>query len=69
MLLTLSRDREQNKVVFNYIRDILGVPALNQMFIACLADEIELSNEITIAVKTSDYRAVRDVTIFYAIAD
>ena len=70
MLLTLARDREQSKVVFNYIRGILeAVPALSQMVTAWRADEIELNNGITIAVKTSDYRAIRGVTVVCAIAD
>jgi hypothetical protein len=33
------------------------------------ADEIELDNRIVIAVKTSDYRAIRGVTVVCAIAD
>src|SRR4029450_4747646 len=42
---------------------------LQQMILRETADEIELTNDITIAVKTSDYRAVRGVTIVCAIAD
>src|SRR5262245_4432848 len=70
MVLILARDRDQAKVVFGYVSAILnGVGALQQMIEHETADEIELTNGITIAVKTSDYRAVRGVTIVCAIAD
>lgn len=65
-----ARDKDQARVVFNYIAGIIrGVPALEQMVVAWRADEIELSNRIIIAVKTSDYRAIRGVTICCAICD
>src|SRR5262245_58085664 len=70
MVLVLARHRDQAKVVFNYIAGILEhVPALKQMVSRQTADEIELSNGITIAVKTSDYRAVRGVTLVCCICD
>jgi len=70
MVLILARDRDQAKVVFNYIGGILkSVGALNQMVTNWRSDEIELQNGITIAVKTSDYRAVRGVTLVCCIAD
>jgi hypothetical protein len=70
MVLNLARDREQGKIVFSYISAILtAIPALQQMITRQTSDEIELTNGITIAVKTSDYRAVRGVTIVCCIAD
>jgi len=70
VVLILARDREQAKVVFNYIKGILrGVPVLAKLVAAWRADEIELKNRITIAVKSSDYRAVRGVTVVCCIAD
>ena len=55
MVLVMARDRDQSKVVFNYIGAILnGVPALQQMIERETADEIELANGITIAVKTTE---------------
>jgi terminase large subunit-like protein len=70
MVLILARDRDQAKVVFNYIGGILkAVPVLRQMVVAWRADEIELNNSIVIAVKTSDYRSVRGVTVVCAVAD
>ena len=70
MVLGLARDRDQAKVVFGYIGGIIkSVPALKQMVAAWRVDEIELNNGITIAVKTSDYRTVRGITLVCAIAD
>jgi hypothetical protein len=70
MVLILARDKDQAKVVFGYIAGILGaVGALKQMVLRQTADEIDLINGITIAVKTSDYRAVRGVTIVCCICD
>src|SRR5262249_21782752 len=55
MVLILARDRDQAKVVFGYVSAILNnVGALQQMIEHETADEIELINGITIAVKTSD---------------
>jgi len=70
MVLILARDRDQAKVVFNYIGGILeSIPVLKLMIVNQRADEIELDNRIVIAVKTSDYRAIRGVTVVCAIAD
>jgi hypothetical protein len=70
LVLCLARDRDQAKVVFGYIAGIIkSVPALTQMVTNWRADEIELTNGITITVKTSDYRAVRGPTVVCCIAD
>jgi hypothetical protein len=70
MVLILAVDKAQAKVVFNYCRGIINhIPVLRQMVVAWRADEVELSNHITIAVKTSDYRSVRGVTIVLCVAD
>ena len=70
MVLILARDRDQSKIVFGYIAAIIeSVPALRAMVLAWRADEIELSNGIVIAVKASDFRSVRGVTLVAAIAD
>jgi hypothetical protein len=52
MVLVLARDREHSKVVFSYASAILKVvPALKRMIIRQTADEIDLENGPTIAVK------------------
>jgi len=70
VVLILAVDKAQAKVVFNYARGIIdAIPALRRMVTAWRADEVELSNDITIAVKTSDYRSVRGVTIVCCVCD
>jgi hypothetical protein len=70
VVLILAVDKAQAKVVFNYCKGIIeAIPALRMMVTAWRADEVELSNDITIAVKTSDYRSVRGVTIVCCICD
>src|SRR5262245_4505301 len=69
-VLILAVDKAQAKVVFNYCKGITeAIPALRRMVTAWRADEVELSNDITIAVKTSDYRSVRGVTIVCCVCD
>ena len=70
VILVLARDRDQAKVVFSYIAGILrAIDPLYQMVVVERADEIELDNGVTIMVKTSDYRAIRGLTIAGCIAD
>ncbi len=70
VVLILAVDKAQAKVVFHYCKGIIeAIPALRRMVTAWRADEVELSNDITIAVKTSDYRSVRGVTIVCCICD
>jgi hypothetical protein len=69
MVLCLARDREQARIVFNYLNGIFNtVPALSNMVSASRGDEIEVG-DVTIAVKAADYRAVRGVTIVCCICD
>jgi hypothetical protein len=66
-ILILARDRDQAKIVFSYVSGILhAIPALSAMIDVERADEIELN---TILVKTSDYRAIRGLTVAVAILD
>jgi hypothetical protein len=69
-ILVLARDRDQAKIVFNYVLGILhAVAALNAMIAVERADEIELDNDVIIMVKTSDFRAIRGLTVAAAILD
>jgi hypothetical protein len=65
-----TRDREQSRVVFDYVSGIFrSIPVLNAMIVAERADEIELSNGAIIMVKTSDYRSIRGLTVAFAVLD
>ena len=69
-ILILARDRDQAKIVFSYVSGILrAVPALSAMIEVERADEIELENDVIIMVKTSDFRAIRGLTVAAAILD
>ena len=69
-ILILARDRDQAKIVFNYVSGILhAVPPLEAMIAVERADEIELDNDVIIMVKTSDFRAIRGLTVAAAILD
>jgi hypothetical protein len=69
-VMCLAKDKDQARIVFRYIKAILNfIPALRQMIVAPRADEIELSNGVTIMVKTSDFGGVRGPTIICVVAD
>jgi hypothetical protein len=69
VLMVLSADRRQARVIFNYIVAFLEVPLLKSLVIAKRKESIELSNRIRIEVHTSNYRSVRGFTIVGAICD
>ena len=70
VILVLARDRDQAKIVFNYVTGLLrAIAPLYQMIEAERADKIELNNGVTVIVKTSDYRAIRGLTVAACIAD
>jgi hypothetical protein len=70
IVLILARDRDQSRVVFGYIQGVINsIPALRQMVVSERVDEIELENGVVLAVKTSDYRSIRGITIVVCIAD
>jgi hypothetical protein len=69
-ILVLARDRDQAKIVFSYVSGILhAVQPLANMIVVERADEIELDNGVIIMVKTSDFRAIRGLTVAAAILD
>src|SRR4030095_11057857 len=75
VLQTLSADvtvgnAEQAKVVLGYLTGIIrAIPALAMKIVADRQDEVELDNGVIIGVKTSDYRAVRGITIVCCVGD
>src|SRR4030095_6098068 len=69
-IIILARDRDQAKIVFSYVSGILhAVPALAAMIEVERADEIELDNGVIIMVKTSDFTALRGLTLAAAVLD
>jgi Phage Terminase len=69
-ILILARDRDQAKIVFSYVSGILhAIQPLAAMIAVERADEIELDNGVIIIVKTSDFRAIRGLTVAAAVLD
>jgi len=70
MVLILARDKEQAKVVLGYLTGILkAIPALEAKIVSDAGDEVLLDNGVIVCVKTSDFRAVRGITVVCAICD
>src|SRR5262245_49866643 len=69
-VVILARDLDQAKIVFSYVSGILhAVQPLSAMIDVERADEIELNNGVIVMVKTSDFRAIRGLTVAAAILD
>ena len=70
VILVLARDRDQAKIVFNYVAGLLrAIPPLYDMIEVERADEIELNNWRRDHGQESDYRAIRGLTVAACILD
>jgi len=68
-IMVIASDREQARVILNYIKAILKLKIFKKQVEKELAWEIRLSNQIIIAIKTCDYRSIRGFTVVAAICD
>jgi hypothetical protein len=69
-VLCLACDRDQAKIVLNYIRSYFtDIPALKAMVVRETATGFELNNGIDITVATNSFRSVRGKPVFLAILD
>lgn len=69
-IFIIATDRNQAKIIKNYVSAILSSsPLFRKMVKKERADEIELVNDIVIAVKTCDFRSVRGYTVVAAICE
>jgi hypothetical protein len=69
-IFIIANDREQARIIMNYIKGILNSsPSFKKMVKKELAWEIELTNNINIAVKTCSFKAVRGYTLVAAICE
>lgn len=66
----LAKDKSQARIVFKYARAIIqAVPALKALVVDERADEIELSNGVTILVKAADVGGIRGLTCVFSEND
>jgi hypothetical protein len=69
-IVVIATDRRQCRTIMNYVRAfIAGTPLLADLIDRDNAEELELSNGLTIEVVTCSYRAVRGRTIIAALGD
>jgi phage terminase large subunit-like protein len=70
VVMVLAADREQARVVFQYVEALIGqVPMLKVLVVHQTKEEIHLRNRVVIRVHTSSFRAVRGFTILAAVCD
>jgi len=72
-IMTIAADRRQAGVVFGYIKGILSLrpwtAGKRRIIQKEMTEEIQLSNGVTISVKTCDLRTLRGFTVVAAILD
>jgi hypothetical protein len=69
-IFILSVDKMQSRIIRDYIKAILnGCRFLKKLIRKETSEEIELSNGVTIAIKTSNYRSVRGYTLLACIME
>jgi hypothetical protein len=68
-VLVCAVDKQQARVVFDYIRALFDVPALRALVVAEAAESIELRHRVRLEVRSSSFRRVRGVTLLAAILD
>lgn len=69
-IFIIATDRDQAKIIKRYISAILdSAAAFRKMVVRNLEYEIDLSNNINIAVKTCNFRSIRGYTVLAAICE
>lgn len=68
--MVIAADRKQARITLRYIVAFLeGVPMLKALIVRRTAEEIDLSNGITIEVHTCNFRAIRGYSVVAAVFD
>jgi hypothetical protein len=68
-VLVCAVDKQQARVVFDYIRALFDVPALRPLVSGETTEAIELRHRVRLEVRASNFRAVRGVTLLAAVLD
>jgi hypothetical protein len=70
VVLVLASDRRQARVIFRYARAFLEeVPLLADLVEKVTAEEIELSNRVTLEISAASFRSVRGYAVIAALCD
>jgi phage terminase large subunit-like protein len=68
-VLVCAVDKQQARVVFDYIKALFGLPALRPLVARETAEGIELRHRVRLEVRASNFRSVRGVTLLGAVVD
>lgn len=69
-IFIIAVDREQAKIIKNYISGILNSKSIFQrMIVSETLDEIHLNNSVSIGIKTCSFRGIRGYTVGLAICE
>lgn len=58
-LPVIAADRKQARIVFDYVAAFLEIPLLKQLVVSELHESIELTNQVSIEIHTSNFKSVR----------
>ena len=68
--MLIAQDRKQARVLVRYIKGLLhSVPMLRALIDSERAEQIDLSNRVTIEVHTASFRSTRGYSIVAAVLD
>lgn len=68
-IFLFGTDKLQAQIAFNYIKSFFEKSAFKKFIKSQKRDSIELKNNITISVNTTDFRSVRGYSIVFAVFD
>lgn len=69
VVMVISADRATAGIVFGYINAFLGIEMLKPLIVRRTRDTIDLSNGVSIEVRTASYRTTRGRTVLCCICD
>ena len=69
VVMLVAADRNQARVVFQYVRAYFDLPALKDLVVRQTTEALHLRTNISIEIHTASYRAVRGPTVVCFIAD
>jgi hypothetical protein len=68
-VLVCAVDKQQARVVFDYVKALFALPALAPLVTGQTSEGVELRHRVRLEVRASNFRAVRGVTLLAAVLD